>query len=264
VLAFPVVLQVGVLAAPAPERFPAENKMFEMIDENLQSSTSGPVLLAVEYEPGLSGEMRMTSSAVVSQLVKKNARIVIVSTVAAGPAMGQQLLDDVSEKYTQRVNLGYLPGGTISLVGFASQPWWVAPATLEGRPAWGADTLLKDVKDLTDFSQVIVLTDRAEVGRAWVEQVQPQLGDVPMFVVASAQAAPLLQPYVESGQIAGMTSGMLGGAIYAQLAGQPDSRALSYLSAYQIGTVLAFAIVLVGGLISGIMALVKRGDREDE
>ena len=263
-LAFPVIFEVGLLAAPAPERFPAENQMFEMINENLQSSTKGPVLLAIEYEPGLSGEMRMVANGVVAQLVEKNARIVLVSTVAAGPALGQQLLDDVSEDYSQRVNLGYLPGGTISLVGFASQPRWAAPATLEGKAAWGADALLKDVNSLSDFSQVIVLTDRAEVGRAWVEQVQPQLGKVPLFVVASAQAAPLLQPYVESGQIAGMTSGMLGGAMYAQLAGQSNSRALNYLSAYQIGIFLAFGIVLVGGLVSGGMGLFKRSDRDEE
>jgi hypothetical protein len=265
-LAFPVVYNVGLLAEPQPERFPAESQMFEMISERLQSNSSAPVLVAVEYEPGLSGEMRMAADAVIAQLVAKNARIALVSTSPTGPALGQQLIDDVNKDYENSINLGYLPGGTISLVDFAQLPRRAAPATLDNQPAWGADSLLKDVDGLKDFSQVIVLTDRAEVGRAWVEQVQPQmeLDGVPLFVVASMQAAPLLQPYVESGQIAGMTSGMLGGAVYAQLTNQVSNRAFFYLSAYQVGVLLAFVVVLVGGVISGGLSLFKRGDKEEE
>ncbi len=273
VVAFPVVFDVGTLAAPMPGLFPAENQMFQKMNQGLQSSA--PVLLAIEYQPALSGEMRLAASAVVEQLMAKNARIVLVSTVPAGPALGQQLLDDAAASYKTRTgnvyntaemtaNLGYLPGGTISLLDFAQQPQRAAPLTLDNQPAWGANSLLKDVTRLSDFSQVIVLTDRAEVGRAWVEQVQPRLGKAPLLVVASAQAAPLLQPYLASGQIAGMTGGLLGGAIYAQLAGQKAGPQFNYLPAYQVGVLLAFLIVLVGGVVSAIMALVRHDDREGE
>jgi hypothetical protein len=267
-LAFPVIFEVEPLAKPSMDLFPAEKQMYQTMNEGLQANA--PVLLAVEYEAGLSGEMRMAASGVVDQLVAKNARIVLVSTTLAGPALGQQLLDDAIANHKdynladQTVNLGYLPGGMISLVDFAQQPSRAAPSTLDFQPAWGENTFLKDVKGLNDFSQVIVLTDRAEVGRAWVEQVQPQLGKVPLLVVASAQAAPLLQPYFESGQIAGMTSGLLGGALYAQETGLNLSRASVYFPAYQIGVLLAFAITLVGGLVFGVITLFKRKDREEE
>ncbi len=51
-------------------------------------------------------------------------------------------------------------------------------------------------------------------GRIWVEQLQSQkqidttLAKKPLLVVASAQAGPLLQPYVVSGQVTGMISGI--------------------------------------------------------
>ena len=59
-----------------------------------------------------------------------------------------------------------------------------------------------------------------ESGRVWVEQLQNQkqidatLANKPLLMVASAQAGPLLQPYVLSGQITGMISGISDAAKY--------------------------------------------------
>jgi len=272
-LVIPFVPDLNVEPLGVPALYPAEMlQMFEHIDKNLQSNA--PVLLAVDYQPGLSGEMQMTASSVVDHLMSKNARIVVISTVPTGPALAQQLVADAGTAFEQRtqqkydlaqnmVNLGYLPGGTISLLEFAQQPALAAPTDLAGQSPWGS-TFLKDVSGIAGFSQIVVITDSGETGRAWVEQVQPWIGDVPLFMVTSAQAAPLMAPYVESNQVAGMVSGLLGGAMYAQLTGQSDSPALGYLAAYQIGMVLAFVLVLVGGLVTGISSLFKRSAKQEE
>jgi hypothetical protein len=264
----------GMNFAPlaVPALYPPEMlRMFEQVDKSLKPDA--PILLAVDYEPGLSGEMRLVSSAVVNHLIAKKANIVVISTVPTGPALANQLLIEAQKANTgydlakQTVNLGYMPGGAISLLEFAQIPQQAAPVTLSGAQAW-QNTFLKDLpKDrpgLQGFSQVIVLTDRAESGRAWIEQVQPLMSGVPLYMVTSAQAAPLLLPYAQSGQVAGIVSGLLGGAMYAQLSNQPGSPALNYLAAYQIAVVLAIGIVLVGGLISGGMALAKRDDKDEE
>ncbi|HEX9018620.1 MAG TPA: hypothetical protein VF806_05515, partial [Anaerolineaceae bacterium] len=260
VLAIPLLPGMGISPLVMPALFPRDMQdMFNQIDKSLAPET--PVLLAVDYEPGLSGEMSLAASALVAQLEARNTRIVVVSTIPAGPALASQLLTNAQQsnpKYdiAQRAtDLGYLPGGATSLLAFARQPQMVAPS-------WQY-TYLKDLPGLQGFGQIILLTDRAETGRAWVEQVQPAIGKVPLYIVASAQAAPLLEPYVGSGQVAGMVRGVLGGAMYAQLAGQSNNSAVGSLSAYQIGVGLAFILVLFGGLISGGAALLKR-DRKDE
>lgn len=256
-----------------PALYPSEMlHMYETIEQN--TIPNDAVLLAVDYEPALSGEMRMAALPVVEQLMAKNARIVVISTVPTGPALAQQLLEDASNavnqkgqtKYSledQTINLGYLPGGTISLLEFARQPQIAIPVTNAGTPAWSS-SILADVTGLNDFTQMVILTDRAETGRAWIEQVQPVTRGVPMLMVTSAQAAPLMTPYMESGQVTGMVSGLLGGAMYAQLAGEANSLAGQHLASYQIGIVLAFIFVLVGGVVSGGMALFRRKDNHEE
>ena len=63
-----------------------------------------------------------------------------------------------------------------------------------------------NVGSFSEYAAVIVMSDHAESGRVWVEQLQnrkqldPALANQPLLVIASAQAGPLLQPYVSSRQ----------------------------------------------------------------
>jgi hypothetical protein len=239
--------------------------MFDQIEGGL--SASAPVLLAVDFDPALWGEMKLASQPVVDHIMAKNARIVVVSTRANGAALAEMLLSQTvanHEGYNlgeMTENLGYLPGDMISLVEFAHQPVFAAPANLAGELAWERPAL-QGITSLRDFASVVVLTDSAETGRAWVEQVQTEMGDVPLLMVTSAQAGPMMTPFIESRQVGGMVSGMLGGILYSQWA-QQASPGMPYLASYQVGLLLALALALVGGLISGAVALVNRGKDEE-
>lgn len=267
VITIAFVLPLGL--EPAPMRTPPElEEMFNQIDQSAQ--TDRPVLLAVDFEPALAGEMTLAAQPVVEHLMSRNIRIVIVSTAPAGPVLVQSLLDGAAQTLAGQeqeydlvanvVNLGYLPGGTISLLEFAQLPRQAAPASIVGDYTVWDQPVLALVKSLGDFSQVIVVTDSAEVGRNWVEQVKPLMGDIPLLMVASAQAEPLLMPYVDSGQIDGLTGGLLGGVLYSQWR-QIEPAAGAYWPAFQVGIGLAFLLVLVGGLVSAGVALIKRGDQ---
>lgn len=264
-LSLPPLMGMEPLAMPA--LYPAETqRMYEQIESSLPADS--PVLLAVDFEPGMYGEMRLASIPVLEHLISKNARIVIISTRPNGPALAQNLLSAAAEGYEQydmaasTENLGYLPGDTISLLAFAARPSFAAPANLGGELAW-KQPILQPITSIRDFSRVIVLTDTAETGRAWVEQVQPQMGNVPLLMVTSAQAAPMMAPFVQSDQVNGMVSGQFGGVLYARWARQ-DSPVGEYLASYQVGIILAFVLTLLGGLISGVLALAKRGQKEGE
>jgi hypothetical protein len=113
------------------------------------------------------------------------------------------------------------------------------------------------VKGIQDFVLVIVLTDSPEVGRAWVEQVQPLLGSVPLMMIASAQAEPMLAPYLGSAQVQGLVSGLRGGAGYERLM-SAGGEATRFWGAYQSGVLMALVLFLFGIAIS---ALSGRGGR---
>jgi len=110
---------------------------------------------------------------------------------------------------------------------------------------------------IKNYALVVVLTDSTETGRAWVEQVQPLLGTVPLTIVASAQAGPLLMPYYDSGQIKGLLSGFLGGAMYEQLSGRVNL-ANTFWNSYQTGYVAGILMLIVGGVISAGLTVVRK------
>jgi hypothetical protein len=268
VLLIPLV--TGIQIFPAPISAPAEVT-------DLQSSLStlpvdAPVLLVADYTPAVSGEMQAAASGVLIDLLKKGARLTVISTNPTGPVLADRLLvslipaDDPSylayRDGEKLVHLGYLPGGTTALAAFAADPQTAAPFTVDNQFAWERPGL-QGVHAITDFARVIVLTENANTGQAWIEQVQPQLGSASaMLVIAGAQAAPSLRPYLDSGQVQGMVAGVAGGAAYEALVGRPGAGRV-YWDAFQFGTWAAVLIILIGALsvfVRPALAAIRKGE----
>jgi hypothetical protein len=103
---------------------------------------------------------------------------------------------------------------------------------------------------------VLVITDDPDVARSWVEQVQPLLDlegngqGVPLVLVVSAQAEPLVYPYYYTTprQVSGLVSGISGGAFYESIHG--PSLARRYWDAYNIGLILAVLVIAGGSVIN--------------
>ena len=252
----------GLNLFPAPAPTASDASLLALYNEIESVPPGSPVLVAVDYEPGLSGEMRMASTSVIEHLMVRGVNITLVSTVPAGPVLGQELLTVVQQRkpdydlLERTVNLGYLAGGTTSLLEFSERPINAAPLDYQGFEVWNRPAL-RGIMTIKNYALVVVLTDSTETGRAWVEQVQPLLGTVPLTIVASAQAGPLLMPYYDSGQIKGLLSGFLGGAMYEQLSGRVNL-ANTFWNSYQTGYVAGILMLIVGGVISAGLTVVRK------
>jgi len=164
------------------------------------------------------------------------------------------------------LNLGYLPGGQMGIRAFAENPSATAPYAyaqssnlfnFAPTPAWSLPPL-QDVKSLSQFAALILITDNADSSRAWIEQTTSARGAIPFVVISSAQAAPMIQPYYASQQINGLVSGLYGGALVEQSnAGRPGTARI-YWDAYSIGMLLAMALILGGGLLNLALGLRDR------
>ncbi|GAP15373.1 hypothetical protein LARV_03159 [Longilinea arvoryzae] len=247
---------------PAPDILPQELVAFEQVmsDETIIPQGSA-VLLALEYEPGLSGEMQTASEAVIRQLAERNVSLTVISTSPTGSILAESLLNKAKFDSAKVVNLGYLAGGSTGLQSFGLSPVQAAPATLQGQLAPWNSGILAGITHLSDFAATIVLTDDPDKGRTWVEQIQPTLDGKPMLMVSSAQAAPLLLPYYNSGQVKGIISGINGAAGYESLV-QSSGTATLLRGSYQYGMLLAAVLILVGGLITAIASSITRGKAE--
>lgn len=225
-----------------------------------------PVLVAAHFEAGLAGEMNWTAQPVLKHLVSRGIPMVLTSTNVIGFAMLQELVNQsagegsgypLAEKV---VDLGYLPGGAIGLGALVSSPLNALPFTTDILPVGEVETL-KGINTLSDFGALILITDNPEFTRSWVEQIDRAGISINTLAVVSAQAAPLLQPYYDSGQIDGYISGMVGALSYELLRSQPGSATIRF-NVYQVSLLIAALIVMVGGIYSLIVGSTSNTGKE--
>jgi hypothetical protein len=161
------------------------------------------------------------------------------------------------------INLGYLPGGVSGVRAFVQNPPAAMPFAYDGTPAWQS-VPLSGVQFFSQFTAIVVLTDSVENGRIWIEQAGPARGAAPLVLAASAQAAPLLAPYFEAGQVNLLVSGLRDATLLEQIdAGRPGV-ARQYWDAYNLGLLLAVAFILSGSLYSVWVGMRESAEAEAE
>lgn len=258
------ILMIGILvialffdahiAAP-PALYPGENvAFFNSIQSITTTTASSRILVGMDYEPSLSGEVGTAAASVLQDLMTGNSSLAFVSLNPTGPALAEDLAARSAKSVPEYrldekvVHLGYLPGGAAALAGLAASPKVAAPLSIHGTSAWESGPM-QGVSSIQDFDAVLLLTDNSESARAWIEQVQTAAGDTPFLLVSSAQVAPALQPYVHSGQVTGMLNGLSGAAAYQQLAQDSSGDLPAYWDAYQVGLLLAALFMILGAAV---------------
>jgi hypothetical protein len=139
-------------------------------------------------------------------------------------------------------NLGYLAGAESGVLAFVQSPRVTLPAAT--------------VDAFSEYSAVIVLTDNADSARTWIEQLQGEkqrnssLALQALLVASSAQAGPMLQPYVSSRQVDGLITGLADASRFEFVNNSRPGIARSYWDAFGVGLVMAIGLIFLGSLWS--------------
>ncbi len=218
-----------------------------------------PVLVAFDYEPARVGEMESAAAPIFKQL--RNPNLTVIATNETGGLLAERFFSGPlaglsAESGIQPLNLGYLPGGQMGIRAFGQNPPSAAPFDISLAPAW-ASPQLQGITSLSQFAALIIISDNANSARAWIEQTSNTRGDIPVLVISSAQAAPMIQPYYDSRQISGLVTGLYGGAVVEQINGDGGTTR-NYWDAYSLGMYLATAWMLGGGLLNLALGLRDR------
>lgn len=220
-----------------------------------------PILIAFDYQPALLGELTYSASSVVDHLISQDVYLSIISTQPTGPALAESFIQNTQGEHEYAhglnyINLGYLPGGAAGLLSFTIEPTKIIPLAFNGSNAWDSPPLA-EVKTINDFSLILIITDDPTTAKIWVEQVQTS-STPDMGMIVSAQAEPLIQAYYHTSprQISGYVAGVLGGYAYEQLSENPNLANTAWLP-YNLGIILAAAVIFIGGLSNGILSLLK-------
>jgi len=230
-----------------------------------------PVLLVMDYEPAVVGELAAAAGPVLDQLAaSRHATFTFLSTSPNSSAMVESLMSDtkinhpVSDNPDESgleyqagidyVNIGFLPGGSAGVLGFIADPLKTMPNT----------STLANVTSFSDFEAVILLTDNADTGRVWVEQLEfakqahPEMADRPLVIVSSAQAGPMLKPYISSGQVDVFISGLFDAAQYEYVNQSRPGIARRYWDSFGIGLMVAILSIVLGSIWSVVAGIQKR------
>ena len=254
-------------SAPQPGNIPGVVDFTQQIQMLPSGAT---VLMAFDYEAGFSGEMNVAISNVITQLVNKDIFMTLVATTPSGPPLAESIIKDVyshmagnsGAAYPYVADLGYIPGGTMGLLGLATSPRTILPYSLSGYNVW-AGAPLNAVSTVSDFSAVIVITNDPDTARIWIEQVGTRLGGKPLLIVTSAQAEPLVLPYYEASpsQVQGMIAGLAGGVAYGRTVGNIQQNGV--WDAYSVGVTVSILIILVGSLAGGVVRMLAMDKKKE-
>jgi len=233
-----------------------------------------PVLVVFDYEPARAGEIEAAAGPMFDQMILlRHPRMTFISTSETGAVLAERFISSgflAGHHYqsgVQYLNLGYLPGGQMGIRAFAENPSETARYTVPQSSnlvdfaptlAWSLPPL-EGVTSLSQFAALILITDDADSARAWIEQTASARKTVPLVAVSSAQTAPMIQPYYASQQIAGLVSGLYGGALFEQNNSGRPGTARAFWDAYSIGMLLAMVFILGGGLLNLALGLRDRG-----
>jgi len=255
---------LGTQINPIPFSVPVEtNAAKQIIENNLMPDA--PVLLVFDYEAALAGELEAAAAPLIDYMVLlKHPRLALIANSPVGAGLAERFMKlentQVSTYYQpgqSYVNLGFLPGGATGILAFAEDPRALKPTSNDAQSAWQSP-VLKDVQQLSEFGAVILLTDNIETSRVWIEQTEGKLGQAYLLIVTSAQTGPLLQPYVQSGQVDGLLAGLGNSAPIEQInSGRPGLGRI-YWDAYGFGLLTAVVMISLGSLWNLAINLRKR------
>ncbi len=242
----PTLIRLPFFGLPAA---PGADQLYGWI-EGMSPET--PVLVAWEYGPVEAEEMDRIAGPILVHLLRRGARVLIVSTRPEGPATAEALLQrwvpDPEVRARQVVNLGYQPGGTIGVRDLLSD--------LGGRTEFSTGTPAADleamqgVRSVADLGMVVLLAAQPDDLRAWVEQISAARPGVPLGAGISARVEPVAGAYLDAGQLRGVVSGWTGGAAYERRLDTGQGRAYEYyLTSLGLSQLVVAALMVVGAFV---------------
>lgn len=229
-------LFIGGTAELPSGLFHAHNQAIITWADELPEEAS--LLLVFDYQAGYSDELSLVAKPVLSMISTSNPEVSILSSAASGVLLSQRLLNEVDQEGNLSItDLGYFPVGAYGAYGTANRP----------HSNWRIAYLPKPEKDLpTDnFEGILILSDNYEGVRTWVEQLGALSPDTPIYLLVTAQAGPMSMPYLASGQVTGMVSGISEAAGLEKLLGSGSAVAIRW-HGYRAGVMILIGFLIVG------------------
>ena len=217
------------------------DRMYSFID----SLPTGSVLIvSFDHEASSLPEIKPVGLALLRHAFKKGHRLIGISLLAEGTAIGYRLMQSTAAEYGRQygsdyVFLGFKPQYIAAILSIGESIRQTFPADYLGRPVQELE-LLREVDNYDAVAAVLSITD-GSLTTHWIEYGQARYG---VKVISGMTAAMMttFDPYLASGQMTALMGGLRGAAEYEKLIGKSGGGSRGMLAQ---STAHAYVLLLI-------------------
>jgi len=238
----PLIFKLGLPNKVTPE----VKNFFEKIESIEDSSV---VLISFDFEASSFPEIQPLANSILQHLFAKNLKVIGISLLAEGTALGEKVLMENALEYNKRygkdfVFLGFRPQITATILGLGEDFYKVFPEDYYGNSTLSLE-LTRNIKDYKDITLLVSVAD-GDLPLYWVNFAVARY-EKDLAVLSTAVMATSFYPFLNSGQIKGLVSGLKGAAEYEILLGKPGMGAKG-MDAQSMAHLLIILLVILGNI----------------
>jgi hypothetical protein len=213
------------------------------------------VMISCDYDPPSSPELQPMAEAMLKYFFMKDFKVIILGLWPQGSVQAKIAVDQLMEdplikaknlQYgTDYVNLGYTAGNEFVILRMGTDIHAAFPVDYNGTPI-SQLPLMQNVKNFDNIAFVYNISAGYPGTYEWV------IFGVDRFRVKlaagnTAVQAPLVSPYVQTGQLIGLLGGMRGAAEYEEVSGY-HGKATSFMRSQTFSHGVVIFFIIVGNL----------------
>ena len=260
-----LVPQLGTSVPIIPSQ--QSRDFYNTIEKLAQDDPQHNKLVIVDgwWAAGTQGENKWQAQAILTHLMQRRIHFATLSFEPQNKTLTQKLAQSLAAKYhyvygQDYVLWGYRPQFVPTLKGLASPNGLQDAIKVDqnGTPI-GQIPVMKNIKDLKDIGAIIEITPSGSLP-TWIGLVQGKY-NTPLLYAPTAVMAPDAYPFLDSGQVSGLLTGIKGAGDYEQLTHTKTfgTRATGALSLVY-GLIILFVILGNVGYYAG-RAAARREER---
>jgi hypothetical protein len=213
------------------------------------------VIASFDYDPASEPELNPMADAFLKYAFHHRFKVICMGLWPQGPlevdrSFNRVLADPEIQKLNLQygidyVNLGFQSGNEFAIQGMGASIHNVFPSDVHGTPT-GDIPIMKDVRDFSNVDFVFNLSAGYPGTVEWV-QVGVDRYRVNLGAGSTAVQAPLVYPYLGSGQLKGLLGGMKGGAEFEGLSGFVG-KATRFMVSQTFAHLVVILFIIVGNV----------------
>jgi hypothetical protein len=255
-MAIPLIRPIGL---PVPVSPPIK-EWYDIIE----ALPPGSIVLYSHCSLGSYPAFDSMQVATLHHLFSKPVKIVFFSIDATGLVVYDILLSKVDPKAYGKVygvdyfHIGYIPGVETAMKALAENFKAAVPSDYKGTPITQIP-MAAGIRDIRDFTALIVFTSAGEVSIGWVRQWIVVRPEIKYLCCVLDMMLPTMRPYYAAKQIAALVGSAPGGE-YEFLLGKPGS-GIKKADAFTGAQLIVLVFIIIGNIAAIARRMGKRGVR---